>query len=348
MSMDRPRLSFCIATYNRADFLEATLDSIIAQATSECEIVVSDNASTDNTEQVVAERARRFPRLRYFRQERNQGIDRNFDRAVELASGEYCWPLPDDDLLKADAVATVLGAMHADLSLIVVNVEFVDFTLSRVIQRGVDFQSDRTYEPAELDRLYVAMARLNGYIGSFVIRRSIWIARDRARYFGSDFLHIGVIYQKPLPGSVLVIARPLVSMRMGNSHAWWSRLFDQCMNARSLCDSLALSDSAKRSLAGVDLWKSPLSLLWLRAIGAYSWREYRQQVRPKLRSIREKIVPLSVAVLPGAVVHFLFVAYFRVTRRSWGGSSPDWYLQILSESRVQHRAPAPPPGAQRL
>jgi abequosyltransferase len=85
--MTSVKLSICIATFNRASALGKTLERVIAQATDDCEIVVSDNASTDNTEQVVAEYARRFCRLRYIRLEANRGFERNFNCAVEAARG---------------------------------------------------------------------------------------------------------------------------------------------------------------------------------------------------------------------------------------------------------------------
>lgn len=49
------KLSICIGTFNRSAFIGATLESIVSQATSECEIVVSDNASNDDTWKVVSE-----------------------------------------------------------------------------------------------------------------------------------------------------------------------------------------------------------------------------------------------------------------------------------------------------
>src|SRR5712675_926545 len=78
-------LSICIATYNRAAFIGATLDSIIVQATEQVEIVVLDGGSTDNTEEVVRRYRQDFSRLRYFRQKTKMGIDRDFPKAVQLA-----------------------------------------------------------------------------------------------------------------------------------------------------------------------------------------------------------------------------------------------------------------------
>ena len=82
------KLSVCIATFNRARYIGETLDSILAQATDDVEVVVLDGGSTDGTRDVVEEFARRHPRLRYVRQETNHGVDRDFDTAVHLATGE--------------------------------------------------------------------------------------------------------------------------------------------------------------------------------------------------------------------------------------------------------------------
>ena len=81
------KLSICIATRNRGEFIGETLESIAAQCTSSVEIVVLDGASSDNTEQVVRALQNAMPALRYFRQEKNGGVDRDDDAVVGLALG---------------------------------------------------------------------------------------------------------------------------------------------------------------------------------------------------------------------------------------------------------------------
>src|SRR5690349_17145524 len=70
------QLSICISTRNRASLIGATLGSIIEQLSEDCEIVVLDGASTDGTAGVVMDYQQRFSRLRYVRQETNNGLDR--------------------------------------------------------------------------------------------------------------------------------------------------------------------------------------------------------------------------------------------------------------------------------
>ena len=106
------KLSICIPTYNRAGFIAETIVSVIEQATNEVEIVVSDNASADNTREVVAELQRRFPRIIYGCNAENLGAARNAIRTIELATGDYCWFLGSDDKLAPGAISIVLKALN--------------------------------------------------------------------------------------------------------------------------------------------------------------------------------------------------------------------------------------------
>ncbi len=104
-------LSICIATYNRADYIGQTLDSIIPQLDDDVELLVVDGASTDNTEAIV--RKYTDPRIRYVRLPVKGGVDQDYCKAVELARGEFCWFFTDDDILKPGAISAVKNAISA-------------------------------------------------------------------------------------------------------------------------------------------------------------------------------------------------------------------------------------------
>lgn len=314
------KLSICISTFNRSSFIGETLESIIPQLTSNCEIVVSDNASNDDTERVVGEYAHRCDRLRYVRHDTNEGIDRNYDRAVGLTRGEYCWLFSDDDLIKPGAVSTVLKALERDVSLIVVNVEVRNADVSRVLRsRWNELDSDRLYGRNEMDSLFSDLNELLWYIGNIIIKRAIWITRDRERGYGFQFPHVAIIYQMPLPGDALVVATPLVIYRVGNTHAWGTAGEALLVKWPSLVETLAVSRSAKRKVKSAEPWKSPQQLLRLRGGGSYSMTEYRRWVSPRLKSVREKVIPILVALLPGTLVNVSFFIFwvFRRDRGNW-------------------------------
>ena len=106
-----PLLSICIPTYNRSKLLRACLLSILNQTRGyeeDVEVVVSDNCSDDDTMQVV-EWAREYGPLRYHRNESNIGAGPNFFLlSNELAKGEFCWLIGDDDFLRKGALSRLI------------------------------------------------------------------------------------------------------------------------------------------------------------------------------------------------------------------------------------------------
>src|SRR5438034_11114844 len=98
--MSSLRLSVCIPTYNFGAFIGAKLDSIVAQATGELEIVIVDGASTDDTAHVVQQIGHVFPRLRFYRRDINGGEDEELAKAVALPRGDYCRLLSVDQVLE--------------------------------------------------------------------------------------------------------------------------------------------------------------------------------------------------------------------------------------------------------
>src|SRR5438128_1806612 len=105
-----PLLSICIPTFNRADCLKQCLESIVSQFADpaikdKVEVVVSDNASTDNTEAVVKQFLDRFSNIHYRKNPENLGFDRNALALVEKARGEFVWFLGDDDALFPDSIS---------------------------------------------------------------------------------------------------------------------------------------------------------------------------------------------------------------------------------------------------
>jgi len=116
MNDTRPLLTIAIPTYNRSAFLRQLLDSLAEQVRNEprVEVVVSDNASTDDTPSLLEERQRLGLPLRYLRNAQNVGPDANFLQCFERASGKYVWIIGDDDLLLPGAVDHVLEYLSRD------------------------------------------------------------------------------------------------------------------------------------------------------------------------------------------------------------------------------------------
>jgi len=95
-----PLISIGIPTYNRNYGIRKTLESIWQQQYPNLEIIISDNCSTDNTSEVLAEFAKEHPEIKAYRQEKNITMIPNFNFVLEKASGKYFMWVADDDTLE--------------------------------------------------------------------------------------------------------------------------------------------------------------------------------------------------------------------------------------------------------
>jgi abequosyltransferase len=106
----RPLLTIAIPTYNRAECLRELLSVLANQLRNEprVELMISDNASPDETPSVVQDFVARGLRVRYIRNPQNVGPDANFLQCFEQAAGKYVWLFSDDDLIVPGAVAKIV------------------------------------------------------------------------------------------------------------------------------------------------------------------------------------------------------------------------------------------------
>jgi glycosyltransferase involved in cell wall biosynthesis len=116
----QPRLTVLLPTYNRAASLPRAIDSVLAQTCSDLALLISDNASTDETGAVCASYVERDPRVSYFRQPVNRGPIPNFNWLLAQADTEFLLMLADDDWLDSDYVERCLAVIERDPSLSIV------------------------------------------------------------------------------------------------------------------------------------------------------------------------------------------------------------------------------------
>lgn len=298
-----------MTTYNRGRFIGETLDSILPQLGPEVELIVVDGASPDNTEQVMANYVSRYPSIQYFRQAENSGVDKDYDKAVAYASGEYCWLMTDDDLLKEGAISSVLDALLEFPDLVVANSELRTVDMCNVLATGLLSRSgNERYDGSETERLFVEVGRYLSFIGGVVIKRSLWLERDRSTYYGSLFIHVGVIFQKPL-SLVLVIREPLIAIRYGNA-MWTARGFEIWMfKWPGLIWSFKdYSEEAKSMVSAREPWHVKTRVLLYRALGGYGPSEYERFIAPKVSGFM-RFIYSAIAWLPASLLNSLASIY---------------------------------------
>jgi len=162
------KLTVGIPTFNRAGLLAETILSVLAQNFTSFRLIVSDNASDDDTPNVVGSFS--DERIDYRRSERNVGAIENLNRLIELAETEFLVLLPDDDILYPDHLGATVEPLERfeTVGLAHSACHFID-EQSRVTQRIDPWESLSSVKFVQRDR---AVERLMTAKGDSVSRIS--------------------------------------------------------------------------------------------------------------------------------------------------------------------------------
>jgi abequosyltransferase len=226
------KLSICIPTHNRANFLPTAIDSVIYQVTEKnkerLELCISDNASTDSTQEVVEKITSKSPiPITYHRNEKNEGADYNFIKVIEIAKGDFCWFLGSDDKIENGAIDEIFNVIDKNPQLTTITVFRNDYnidmtkrnpTISSFSRINKDFVAN-SYD--EIKKYIDLMFPYFGYISAQIVNKSLWDETlygidDINKYFKA-YVHTYIItkmiqkYHK-----AMFIRKPLVGNRMGN------------------------------------------------------------------------------------------------------------------------------------
>jgi glycosyltransferase involved in cell wall biosynthesis len=107
------KVSVCVPNYNYGAYLGTTLESVLDQGYADVEVVISDNASTDDSWSVAEGFVARDARVLASRSDRNHGFAANLDRAVQMSSSPWCVLLSSDDLMLPGALDTYAAVVEA-------------------------------------------------------------------------------------------------------------------------------------------------------------------------------------------------------------------------------------------
>jgi len=108
------RVTLAMPIYNGEQYVEETLRSILAQDFADFELIITDNASTDRTEEICRGFAARDQRIRYVRNERNLGASANYNLGLSLATGEFFKWCAHDDLISPNCIGALVNALEQD------------------------------------------------------------------------------------------------------------------------------------------------------------------------------------------------------------------------------------------
>lgn len=187
MSTNTAPVSIGLPVFNGAPFLAATLEALLAQTYSDFELIISDNASTDQTEEICRRYAAKDRRVFYYRQEQNLGAAKNYNRVFALSRGKYFKWAAADDLCTSDFLQRCVEIMECEPEVVVC------YPKTQIIdQRGEILENYDDHlnllSPSAKDRFLKLMRSLRECNAVFGLIRSSVLRKTRliGSYIGSD------------------------------------------------------------------------------------------------------------------------------------------------------------------
>lgn len=115
----KPRVSIGLPVFNGENYLREALDSILSQTYTDFELIIIDNASTDQTQQICQKYSAKDNRIRYYRNKQNIGAMKNFNNVFRLSSGEYFKWIAHDDVYSPTFLAECVDVLDRNPSVVV-------------------------------------------------------------------------------------------------------------------------------------------------------------------------------------------------------------------------------------
>ncbi len=184
-----PAVGIGMPVYNGEKYLRAALDSLLAQTFTDFELIISDNASTDDTQTICEEYTLRDARIRYFRQPVNKGASWNFRFVLDQSGSEYFMWAAADDWRFPKFIGDAMSSYQTDSSLL-------------CVQGNIDFIAEKH----SVFRLNSAKKFKQGAYASFFLAREL---------YGKCMLMYGLFKRESL-------CKANWGKLQGENHWWWN------------------------------------------------------------------------------------------------------------------------------
>lgn len=185
-------VSVGLPVYNGQRYLAASVESLLGQTFSDFELIISDNASTDGTEDMCRRYAAQDRRIRYHRNDRNMGASWNFNRVFELSRGKYFKWQAHDDVCAPDFLIQCVEVLDRDKSVVLCYPREAGIDENGTIIGSRPFRMDTTLARPH-ERFFAVMDPDRGSPPIFgLIRRDILQRTPRIGYYvASDLVLLG-------------------------------------------------------------------------------------------------------------------------------------------------------------
>ena len=188
----QPLLTVAVPTYNGARTIRNMLDILLPQVDERVEVLISDNCSTDEAPQIIAEYMEKYPFIKYMRNDKNLGADGNFLKCMKVSSGKYIYLISDDDVLTEGSLSDILTFLEStpDMGLIYLGtaIFYISFP-GREQCKIVSEISDKSFFTSDKKEFFKYAKHFWGFVSSFILLRSRFKEIvNPEQYFGTYWL----------------------------------------------------------------------------------------------------------------------------------------------------------------
>lgn len=248
-----PLLTIGLPTYNRAKCIERQLNDIIKQSsnlTNIIEILISDNASTDDSYRTIEKIAKTATNIKYYRQEKNIGMAANFSFLANKASGKYYWCIGDDDILRPGTIGFVVKILesYTKLGAIILRSGGVMFHLNNwIIWKPFKFKVNKAsiinYSPENYAKYPTCIGDSDWmFITKSIIKRSALLAVIRQKEFNSNDALPLFITSNAVKDAPFYYANDtgFITSAVSNTYTWHHKAHEICHNIIAGVKNLSL------------------------------------------------------------------------------------------------------------
>lgn len=309
-------LSITVPTYNRAEFLNEFLELNIPIARSDnIQIFISDNASTDNTKNIVYKWMKDYEHLHYSRNQENLGMDKNFELALKLSNTEYTWLFGDTYTLPIDGFKSILTQIKYsknEYDAIIINLENRVFDI---------FEQD--YK--NCNKFLRDLGWHTTCLACNIFKTNLISKANFSRYYNTELVHVGILFEyiaskefliKWLPNINVTVMQNKINVKNGWSSATFEIWIKKWPNLIYSLPSAYDIDSKNKCIFDHNYKAKLLSLvglLNLRARGILNFQAYLTY--KKYFSLSTNItgtVILLISIIPHAPLRILREKYLKI------------------------------------
>ncbi|MGN1299292.1 MAG: glycosyltransferase family 2 protein [Candidatus Scatovivens sp.] len=218
------KIDILMATYNGEKYIKKQIDSIISQTYSNFNLIISDDASSDNTLNILKEYEDKDKRIKIFRQDKNLGVVSNFEFLLSKVKSEFFMFADQDDIWKENKIKLSINKLkEEDADLVYTDLKVVDENLNEISNsywKLKGFQN-KVYKYNNFESLY-----LNNYItGCTIVCKSKWIKEILPFPKSSEFIihdyWLALIVS--MNGKISYLKEPTIKYRQHNKNSIGSK-----------------------------------------------------------------------------------------------------------------------------